>query len=292
MNPYDLIENKPPVVAGDLYDADPNTIAGLHKNIFKPVCANSGCHDGSFEPDFRTIESAYNMLVLHPVIKNDPAGSFTYRVVPADPDASVIMKRLTADIDGQSGIMPLVVDQESDWESRKVQYIQNVRTWILNGAKDMFGNGPVASNLPPQLSGVFIAVSGTQNPLPRNVQSGAVVVPAGTASIDVYFSFTDDQTPVDGLGYMKVKTGTSMNNFADYQEQQLTAVPAVIQPGYSGNPVSFSHRFSVNVSALPLFQRQFLRVYLQHNSEMITEIPRTEGAEHIKKYYSFQVGQQ
>ncbi|MBK7268515.1 MAG: hypothetical protein IPI07_03030, partial [Flavobacteriales bacterium] len=31
----------------------------------------SGCHDGTFEPEFRTIASAYNSLVYHPVIAND-----------------------------------------------------------------------------------------------------------------------------------------------------------------------------------------------------------------------------
>jgi hypothetical protein len=28
------------------------------------TCANSGCHDGTFEPDFRTLEGSYNTLLF------------------------------------------------------------------------------------------------------------------------------------------------------------------------------------------------------------------------------------
>ena len=291
-NPYDLPENQPPVTEEETYTADPNSIAGLHKNIFKPVCANSGCHDGTFEPDFRTIESAYNMLVLHPIIKNDPAGTFEYRVVPGQPDASVILTRLSIDIDGQSGIMPLAVDSGSVWETKKAEYMQNVRTWILNGAKDMFGNGPTSSNVPPQLDGVFITVGGNSTPLPRNVQSGAVVVPEGTASIDIYFSFSDDATPVNELGYLKFKTGATLNDFSGFAEMDLMAVVPVTQNGYSGTPQSYTHKVTLNVTSLTSLQQQFLRVYLQDGAEApVTEIPRAESAEHIKRYYSFQVGE-
>ncbi|MEO1451605.1 MAG: hypothetical protein AAFV07_18895, partial [Bacteroidota bacterium] len=95
----------------------PDCFAGLHATIFAPTCANSGCHDGTFEPDFRTIESSYNTLVYHPIIKNDPQGQYTYRVKPGSAEQSVLWNRLTTDIDGQSGIMPLVVDADNPWES-------------------------------------------------------------------------------------------------------------------------------------------------------------------------------
>ena len=53
-NPYDKVDystntNPDP-------NPDPNSIQGLYKNIFQPKCANPGCHDGTFEPDFRSIE--------------------------------------------------------------------------------------------------------------------------------------------------------------------------------------------------------------------------------------------
>ena len=83
MNPYDaqdLPEDN--TVQGE--GLNPASIEGLHANIFGKTCANSGCHDGNFEPDFRTIESTYNTLVFQPIIKNDLQGTYEYRVVPGN----------------------------------------------------------------------------------------------------------------------------------------------------------------------------------------------------------------
>ena len=136
-NPYNNIP-PPPSDSISLYKPDPKSIEGLHAYIFKPTCANSGCHDGTFEPDYRTILSTYNTLVYRPVIKNDPTNSYQYRVVPGDINKSILYNRLTKDIDGQSGIMPLVIDPGSDWETKKTEYINNIKDWIENGAKDIF----------------------------------------------------------------------------------------------------------------------------------------------------------
>jgi hypothetical protein len=82
-NPFDPY--KTDSIAGpDPVDVDPNSIVGLHYNIFVPTCANSGCHDGTFEPDFRSIESSYNTMVNHPIIKNDPQGTYEVRVMPGN----------------------------------------------------------------------------------------------------------------------------------------------------------------------------------------------------------------
>jgi len=97
-------------------------------------------HDGTFEPDFRTIESSYNTLVGAAIIKNDPQNSFEYRVVKGNASASQLIARVTYDIDGNSGVMPLAVDPDSDWEANKETYIQNIEDWIAAGAKDVFGN--------------------------------------------------------------------------------------------------------------------------------------------------------
>ena len=139
-NPYQNIEEEDPTMIEDSLNIDPASIAGLHANIFSKTCANSGCHDGNFEPDFRTIESSYNTLVGAPIIKNDPQGSFEFRVVKGEVSASQLVARLEYDIDGNSGIMPLVIDPGNDWEAQKATYIQNVKDWIAGGAKDVFGN--------------------------------------------------------------------------------------------------------------------------------------------------------
>jgi len=140
-NPYN---NRPEVQeeTSTLNSIPPDNFAALHQNIFSKTCANSGCHDGTFEPDFRSIESSYYTLVNHPVITNDQAGSFDYRVFPGNSSASLLYERLTTFIPNTSGIMPLEVDPGSDWEQKKDQYMNDIKTWIDGGAHDMFGNPP------------------------------------------------------------------------------------------------------------------------------------------------------
>ena len=97
-NPYDDL---PPVVDTDGLVVPPlpeGNFAWLHQQVFAPTCANSGCHDGTFEPDFRTVGSAWNTLVNHPVIANDAAMSFNRRVVPGSVSNSFLFERLTVNI--------------------------------------------------------------------------------------------------------------------------------------------------------------------------------------------------
>src|SRR5690606_15850599 len=59
-NPYDTITHTPPTQ--EMPKVDSASFMGLHTFIFSKSCAQPACHDGSFEPDFRTVESAYNSL--------------------------------------------------------------------------------------------------------------------------------------------------------------------------------------------------------------------------------------
>ncbi len=159
-NPFDDPKNKPPVNTGPTDPLSLANFAGLHRQIFKPTCSNSGCHDGTFEPDFRTIESSYNTMVYQPVIKNNPAGSFLYRVLPGNANSSVLHERVVVDIDGISGIMPLSVDPQSDWPAKKAEYIAAIVAWINGGARDMFGNPPVNGPANPRLQGLMTVAPG------------------------------------------------------------------------------------------------------------------------------------
>ena len=98
-NPWDDLNN----------DEDSTALTGfadIHKNILEPKCANPACHDGTFEPDFRTIEGSYNTLVYHPVTKNDEDLTYEHRVVPGDIGASWMYNRITTTND-TLGQMPL-----------------------------------------------------------------------------------------------------------------------------------------------------------------------------------------
>ncbi|MBK7696797.1 MAG: hypothetical protein IPI30_21520 [Saprospiraceae bacterium] len=64
-------------------------IAGLYTYIFKPTCANSGCHDGTFRSGFRRWKVPTNTLVFRESIKKD--GKYLYRVKPYSLDSSAIL---------------------------------------------------------------------------------------------------------------------------------------------------------------------------------------------------------
>ena len=83
INPYDDPNLDPPNNTDTNYFNNPASFAALQNNVFRPYCANSGCHDGGmFPPDFRTIESSYSTLVYQPVIKNNSSETYRYRVKP------------------------------------------------------------------------------------------------------------------------------------------------------------------------------------------------------------------
>src|ERR1700726_4030253 len=75
-------------------DTAGNSFYQAYTKVLSVSCSKATCHDGSFEPDFRTLESAYYTLVYHPIIKNNFLHRFQYRVVPFDTTMSVLYQRL------------------------------------------------------------------------------------------------------------------------------------------------------------------------------------------------------
>lgn len=136
-NPFNDPNLQPPTdTTSNTITLSPTSLAGLHQNIFIPTCANSGCHDGTFEPDFRTIESTYNTTVNHPALKTDPNLNISQRIVPNQPEQSMLYYRLLNFLPNSSGKMPLEAN-DSDWPDKKEEHIQNIRTWIENGAENI-----------------------------------------------------------------------------------------------------------------------------------------------------------
>ena len=144
INPYDDVDYGDPTLVIDTVSA--TSFVKLHRDILGPSCNVMGCHDGSFEPDFRTVESAYNTLVYHPIIKNNLDEEFTYRVVPGDTALSVLHERLTnCCFVNTNDRMP----QDNIGNSLPVADLDAVSAWILEGAKDITGAIPnEPNNLP------------------------------------------------------------------------------------------------------------------------------------------------
>ncbi len=288
-NPFDGI---PPDTVAIVVPADvnPKSIVGLHYNIFAPTCANSGCHDGTFEPDFRTVESSYNTMVYHPIIKNNPQGIFNVRVMPGNADKSVLWNRLNVDIDGQSGIMPLALEPDSDWPTKKDEYLANIKAWINEGAKDMFGNSPVAGNIQPYMQGVIAFANGGSTPLGRDAGTGHVMIPGGTNSLEIWVSLKDDTTDPKDLGFNKAKFATQINGFDGVTGKNMQVVTTPKNElDFFGNPADYYHKVTINPADFPADARIFMRVYVKDPSlPSNTEIPGDGSADYIKEYFSFQ----
>lgn len=290
-NPFDHPDLQEPIDTFNTDTLDPRSFAGIHYKIFRPTCANSGCHDGTFEPDFRTIESSYNTLVYQPVVKNDPSNSFEFRVLPGSVSGSVLINRLTVDIDGQSGIMPLSIDPGSDWPSMESTYEGYIRDWINNGARDQFGNPPVQGDREPQMLGVVAFADGGSTPLARGAGNGPIEVPSSAQSLQIWIAFEDDQQATNQLSYNKVKFSSNINEFDTSTEENLSVVGAPITaPGYFGDPVTYYHRITIDPSTYAsMGEYAYFRATVQDNSNDPTEIPNQGSFQYIKEYFAFLV---
>ena len=288
-NPFEQVETPNGENPTELV-LDPVSIEGLHANIFGKTCANSGCHDGTFEPDFRSIESTYNTLVYQPIIKNDMMGTFEYRVIPGAVDASQLIARITYDIDGTSGIMPLVVEPDSDWEVNKETYIQNVKDWVQAGAKDIMGNEPLLNdNALPGMLGVAGFAGDWLNR--EDGGFGALRVSKNETSIDLYIALQDDQLTPAQLGNNKVRFAETADGFADAPELNLQVLSNPVErPGFEGALVSYYHKVTIDpMDYADVEETAFFRIYVKDDRNPVTEIPADGGAFYIKNYFSFKV---
>lgn len=281
-NPFDEHIINQDTVNFVLEDIDPNSIAGLYQNIFKPTCSNIGCHDGTFEPDYRTIESSYYSMVYRNPIKND--GSLTYRVDPGNPDKSAIIKRLNGAI---KPIMPIEIEPDGDWLENEDAYIQNVRNWIENGALDLAGNAPQLDFINPSLLGAFAMTEGTL--LTRKDGYRAIQIPHEVNLITLYLGFDPINNPE---AFTNNKLLFGYENEEGFQQDTSIVVEILNNPiehfGLTGALINYTHRVELDLNALSLIDDQyFMRIRVQDGTHPITEIPSNNGLYYIKEYMSF-----
>tara|TARA_B100000902_G_scaffold396682_1_gene458376 strand:- start:15013 stop:15984 length:972 start_codon:yes stop_codon:yes gene_type:complete len=302
INPYKNPDLYPPLVDTSIYFSDSSNFSSLYNNIFAPYCANSGCHDGSFEPDFRSINSSYNTLVYHPVIKNNSSGDFTYRVNPGNADESVLFARMISDsygvssFDPNSQVMPLTADivydpnQTNIWHENKLSFISNIRDWINDGAKDIYGNIASTPNNKPVVDGVAIYESGTYNLLPR-IGRGTVQVSSNIQSLDIWFSINDDFLHPTDLNFNKVKFSNNLLGFDEVTYRDLIIIePPINEVGYyASNHINYYHYVSYDISSLQSGDEIFIKIYIQDDTNQITEIPTNGSSYQYIKHFTFEI---
>lgn len=282
-NPYDTLdynENEVPTIP-----IDSTTFLGIHKYILSIKCAQPACHDGSFEPDYRTAMSAYNTLVYAPVVKNNSTNSFTYRVVPGDTAMSWLHERITTD-DAVLGRMPL-------YDSLPKRQIELITNWIHEGAKDIFGNTPAQPNTQPFFYG--IAAYLTSNNMRVDTARGGFflnpfMVPANT-EIKIWFGILDD-TPIPVLtGQNRVKFSTDPYDFstASYNDLAFQITP-FSSFAFDGSPADYFLSYTLNTSQFNSGDVVYMRVYTQDPDHTnITEIPSDASPFYFKTYFAFVV---
>ena len=303
INPYNDPSLQPPESIDTNYFSNESEISALHYNVFMPYCANSGCHDGNFEPDFRTVESSYSTLVYQPVVKNNDNQTYEYRVVPGNSAQSILYARLlsyengVSVFDNNSQVMPMDADIVYDpnknhpWHERKSEMIAEIKQWIDDGAKDMFGNEPSEYNKVPEMLGCIAYVTGQNTPLSRELPRGTIYVPSNANSIDLFFSVLDDNLISNELTYNKVKFSKNLLSFSFQPERSLEVMSTPISGTgfYPSNNIDFFHKFTLDMSVYESGDVVFIKIYLQDDVNSVTEIPTNGSDYQIIKHFSFTV---
>lgn len=284
-NPFDGSDVNQDTVRLEIVDPEPASIAGIYQNVFKPTCANIGCHDGTFEPDFRTMESAYNTLVFQEPIKND--GNYSYRVEPGDPSKSALMARLE---DRLSPAMPIQLEPDSDWPEKGDEYIQNIRDWIAAGAPDITGTVRQKNYPAPILLGAGAEVEGKWSV--RLGGTGPILINDTAKTAVFYFAFRHEEIDPRQFRNNELAFSSSPEGF----DSTAIKLPLEIistphrERGFYGEIVDYTHRAELDLNMLtdPSQTQCYFRVYVQDDQNPITEIPTDNGIFYIKSYMSFQ----
>jgi hypothetical protein len=275
-NPYDDIVYPTDSVPTDT--VNPNSITGIHRNILQVKCNNPGCHDGTFEPDFRTVQSAWSTLLYHPVVKNDAGNTYTYRVVPYDLGASMLYRRLTVD-DPQLQQMPATGQYLTPAEQAQVE------AWIMGGAPDPNGHIATLPNEEPVIVG-YLALNANDQRIDTtenrvdSVYYNPFYVDHGV-TLKIVVLVTDDSTAAGQLQVNTLKFSTQKDNFVG-----ATSLPTFFLniPGYQVWILQF------NTNILTPNTTYFMRYYVNDGDHpQPTEFPRNETEDGYKTYWALHV---
>lgn len=250
----------------------------LYKNIFNPRCNNPGCHDGTFEPDYRTIQSAYTTMLWKGLnkVSVDGVNIFQYRVIPYDTANSFLHERLTT---YTSDYMP------SNGVRLGRADINLINRWIMRGAQDPDGKVMPQPDLLPsiQIFAAFDNASGDRIDTNRINKIGyeSFLVPQGT-TLRIWVVAQDDFDSMDKYAQKQIRISTNKDNFnnaltfeMEYKVYGTFKVLEAIIP----------------TGSMPKGSVNYLRIYLSDakHSSSYTEFPMNNSEYYFKSYYSFKV---
>jgi hypothetical protein len=267
---------------------DPYSLVGIHTNILKPKCSVPGCHDGNFEPDFRTPQSSFATLVYHPIKKNNADSTFSCRVIPYKPSESVLYERITnCCFVNQDDRMP----QDNIGVPLPTADVDAIKKWITDGAKDMFGKVAIYPNLEPTISPYCGAVDAATYKIsyaaPNNridsVGYNTFYLPQNTNVIFV-FVVSDDSTAFNQLQVNQMRMSLDPDDFSN--ATSLTATYYHIPPPNANDFFGIT----VNTSTLPQNQVVYMRYFVNDGDHVNnTHFPTDNLIMPYKTLWSFMV---
>ena len=278
LNPYDGIDYGNTTLVIDTVSS--TSFVKLHRDVLGPSCNVMGCHDGSFEPDFRTVESAYNTLVYHTIIKNNLAEDFTYRVVPGDTALSVLHERLTnCCFVNTNDRMP----QDNIGNTLPENNLNAVTAWILDGAKDITGAIPDAPNNLPNIKYFYVTNADYDSTYSENRFDGLFynpfVMPLNEL-VNFIFRVTDDHT---NAGNMLINQLSISDNIDDFSNSIIVTSDILSE----WSPKVWMSQ--LNTSILERNKTYFIRYSVSDEQDQTTTYPNNHTSFVYKSIWSFTV---
>jgi len=274
INPYDGIDYGDTTFVIDTVSS--TSFVKLHRDVLGPSCNVMGCHDGSFEPDFRTVESAYNTLVYHTIIKNNLAEDFTYRVVPGDTALSVLYERLTnCCFVNTNDRMP----QDNIGNALLEADLDAVTAWILDGAKDITGAIPNEPNNLPNVKDFSVVNTNYDSTYSDNriLFYNPFLMPNNVVVNFIFFASDDKTLPEDLL----------VNNLQISLDNNFNSVINVPSTLYVSQYEAWVAPF--NTAVLQIDSTYFMRYTVSDEQGQITTYPNDQTSFVYKNIWSFTV---
>ncbi len=291
-NPYDTVNYSGNTISAD--DLDSASFLGLHYYIFSKRCNQPACHDGTFEPDFRTVQSAYNSLVFHTVTKNTPNEDFPYRVTPNDPSLSMMYKRISEHNPPNFEQMP------SSGVALPDRQIDLIRQWIVNGAKDISGNNAMLTSTQPNCYGVVAFLPNSSNQRLDTIrqagQFSSFLAPANQ-NIQLWFLYLDvNENGDEVLGNLltdnRIKLSRFIYNYTNALTLNMTmgvnTIASVLsEPFQTAVPYFQNITFKPSDYGFSAGDVIYFRTYVKDSDHnFATEIPKNDSQLALHRYFS------
>jgi len=280
-NPFDQLNN--PIISNPTDSVSPASLVGIHRNILSLKCAVPGCHDGNFEPDFRTIQSSYQTMVYVPISKNNLAETFQFRVVPFEKEQSVLFERITnCCFVNENDRMP----QDNIGTALPDEDIANVGAWISNGARDLNGNVMTKPDQEPAIQYMIALSSNLQTSISDennrvdNLAYNPFIVANGTAQFYVFVPVEDDFTPINQLQNARLFFSPNMDNFAGaiYVNGTYLNIPSENVKGFL---------FNIDPAPLQSNVQMYMRFFIKDPALNVTsEFPKNSSNIIYKGFWS------